>query len=112
MSLLRPLVSASDSLPAVLISVRFVKFYGLRGFMVLLIVTGIMNPFWMTNLAENQAALASGQALPHIYLQGFWDHYLLIGGVGSTLPLAFLLLRSQAVHLRTIGKDGVHAGII
>ncbi|CCK06841.1 PTS system, cellobiose-specific IIC component [Cronobacter sakazakii 696] len=66
-----------------------------------------MNPFWMANLSANQAALAAGQALPHIYLQGFWDHYLLIGGVGSTLPLAFLLLRSRAVHLRTIGKMGV-----
>ena len=58
-----------------------------------------------------QAALAAGQALPHIYLQGFWDHYLLIGGVGSTLPLAFLLLRSRAIHLRSIGKMGVVPGL-
>lgn len=51
-----------------------------------LIVTGIMNPFWMANLSANQAALAAGTVLPHVYLQGFWDHYLhlLIGGVGST----------------------------
>jgi PTS system cellobiose-specific IIC component len=27
--------------------------------------------------------------------------------VGSTLPLAFLLLRSKAIHLRTIGKMGI-----
>ncbi|STR42981.1 PTS system protein [Klebsiella michiganensis] len=72
-----------------------------------LIVTGIMNPFWMANLSANQAALAAGAALPHVYLQGFWDHYLLIGGVGSTLPLAFLLLRSRVTHLRTIGKMGI-----
>ena len=32
---------------------------------------------------------------------------MLIGGVGSTLPLAFLLLRSRVTHLRTIGKMGV-----
>ncbi len=66
-----------------------------------------MNPFWMANLSANQAALAAGAALPHVYLQGFWDHYLLIGGVGSTLPLAFLLLRSRVTHLRTIGKMGI-----
>ena len=66
-----------------------------------------MNPFWMANLSANQAALAAGAALPHVYLQGFWDHYLLIGGVGSTLPLAFLLLRSRVAHLRTIGKMGI-----
>lgn len=70
-----------------------------------------MNPFWMANLSVNQAAIAAGEAIPHIYVQGFWDHYLLIGGVGSTLPLAFLLLRSKAIHLRTIGRMGVVPGV-
>ncbi|EKM6457670.1 PTS sugar transporter subunit IIC [Cronobacter dublinensis] len=107
MHLLSPLVAASDSLPAILISVLICQILWFAGIHGALIVTGIMNPFWMANLSANQAALAAGQALPHIYLQGFWDHYLLIGGVGSTLPLAFLLLRSRAVHLRTIGKMGV-----
>jgi PTS system cellobiose-specific IIC component len=60
----------------------------------------------MANLSVNQAAIAAGTAIPHIYVQGFWDHYLLIGGVGSTLPLALLLMRSKAVHLRTIGRMG------
>ncbi|EKK4060070.1 PTS sugar transporter subunit IIC [Cronobacter sakazakii] len=107
MHLLSPLVAASDSLPAILISVLICQILWFAGIHGALIVTGIMNPFWMANLSANQAALAAGQALPHIYLQGFWDHYLLIGGVGSTLPLAFLLLRSRAVHLRTIGRMGV-----
>ncbi|EOC0112126.1 PTS sugar transporter subunit IIC [Cronobacter sakazakii] len=107
MHLLSPLVAASDSLPAILISVLICQILWFAGIHGALIVTGIMNPFWMANLSANQDALAAGQALPHIYLQGFWDHYLLIGGVGSTLPLAFLLLRSRAVHLRTIGKMGV-----
>ncbi|VEA68290.1 PTS system oligo-beta-mannoside-specific EIIC component [Serratia rubidaea] len=107
MHLLQPLVSASDSLPAILISVLICQVLWFAGIHGALIVTGIMNPFWMTNLALNQSALAAGAVLPHIYLQGFWDHYLLIGGVGSTLPLAFLLLRSRAAHLRSIGKMGV-----
>ena len=107
MHLLAPLVSASDSLPAILLSVLLCQILWFAGIHGALIVTGIMNPFWMTNLALNQTALATGAPLPHIYLQGFWDHYLLIGGGGSTLPLAFLLLRSKAIHLRTIGKMGV-----
>lgn len=107
MHLLAPLVSASDSLPAMLLSVLLCQIFWFSGIHGSLIVTGIMSPFWMTNLAANQAALAVGATLPHIYLQGFWDHYLLIGGVGSTLPLAFLLLRSKVTHLRTIGKLGV-----
>ena len=111
MHLLEPLVSASDSLPAILLSVLMCQIFWFAGIHGSLIVTGIMNPFWMANLSANQAALAAGTVLPHVYLQGFWDHYLLIGGVGSTLPLAFLLLRSRATHLRTIGKMGVVPGL-
>ena len=111
MSLVKPLVAASDTLTAVLISLficNLLWFVGIHG---ALIVTGIMNPFWMANLSINQAAMAAGTAIPHIYVQGFWDHYLLIGGVGSTLPLALMLLRSKAVHLRTIGRMGVVPGV-
>ena len=107
MSLVKPLVAASDTLPAILLSVLVCQVLWFAGIHGALIVTGIMNPFWMANLSVNQAAMAAGTAIPHIYVQGFWDHYLLIGGVGSTLPLAFLLLRSRATHLRTIGKMGI-----
>ncbi|PSW22197.1 PTS sugar transporter subunit IIC [Photobacterium sanctipauli] len=111
MSLVEPLVAASDSLPALLLSVMICQILWFAGIHGALIVTGIMNPFWMANLSVNQAAMAAGEAIPHIYVQGFWDHYLLIGGVGSTLPLAFLLMRSKAIHLRTIGKMGVVPGV-
>ncbi len=108
----RPLVLASDTLMAVLISLficNLLWFIGIHG---ALIITGIMNPFWMTYLFENQQALAAGSpTLPHIYLQGFWDFYLLIGGIGSTLPLVLMAMRSKAVHLRTIGRMGVVPGV-
>ena len=111
MSLVKPLVAASDSLPAMLLAVLLCQVLWFAGIHGALIVTGIMNPFWMANLSVNQAAMAAGTAIPHIYVQGFWDHYLLIGGVGSTLPLALMLLRSKAVHLRTIGRMGVVPGV-
>ncbi|MCE9898417.1 PTS sugar transporter subunit IIC [Raoultella terrigena] len=111
MSLVKPLVAASDTLPAILISVLVCQVLWFAGIHGALIVTGIMNPFWMANLSINQAAMAAGTTIPHIYVQGFWDHYLLIGGVGSTLPLALMLLRSKAVHLRTIGRMGVVPGV-
>lgn len=111
MHMLKPLVAASDSLPAVLLALlvcQVLWFAGIHGTM---IVTGIMNPFWLANLATNQAALAAGQPIPHTFLPAFWDHFLFIGGVGSTLPLAFLLMRSRAVHLRTIARMGVVPGL-
>ncbi|MDS6633053.1 PTS transporter subunit EIIC [Klebsiella michiganensis] len=108
MHLLEPLVSASDSLPAILLSVLMCQIFWFAGIHGSLIVTGIMNPFWMVpTCRRTRQRWRYGAALPHVYLQGFWDHYLLIGGVGSTLPLAFLLLRSRVTHLRTIGKMGI-----
>ncbi|WP_234418423.1 PTS sugar transporter subunit IIC [Dongshaea marina] len=110
MQLLKPLVAASDSLPAILLAVLLCQVLWFAGIHGASIVTGILYPFWLTNLAANQHALALGEPLPHIFLQGFWDHYLLIGGVGSTLPLAFLLLFSKSVQLRAVGKMGVVPG--
>lgn len=105
---LRPLIVASDTLTAVLISLficNLLWFVGIHGS---LIVTGIMNPFWLTYLFENQRALAMGEAvLLHIYLQGFWDFYLLIGGIGSTLPLVFMAMRSRSRQLKSVGKIGL-----
>ena len=105
---LRPLIVASDTLTAVLISLflcNLLWFVGIHG---ALIITGIMNPFWLTYLFENQRALAAWEAvLPHIYLQGFWDFYLLIGGIGSTLPLVFMATRSRSRQLKSVGKIGL-----
>lgn len=49
MHLLEPLVSASDSLPAILLSVLLCQIFWFAGIHGSLIVTGIMNPFWMAN---------------------------------------------------------------
>ncbi|SMB35722.1 PTS system, lactose/cellobiose family IIC component [Serratia proteamaculans] len=111
MTMLKPLVAASDSLLAVILAVLLCQILWFAGIHGTMIVTGIMNPFWMANLASNQAALAAGEAIPHTFVQGFWDHFLFIGGVGSTLPLAILLIRSRAAHLRTIGRMGFVPGL-
>ncbi len=103
----RPMIIASDSLPAVWLSLLVCNLLWFMGIHGALIVTGIMYPFWMSNILDNQAALAAGQVLPHIYVHAFWDFYLLIGGVGSTLPLAFMALRSRSLQLRSAGKLGL-----
>jgi PTS system cellobiose-specific IIC component len=103
----RPMIIASDSLPAVWLSLLVCNLLWFMGIHGALIVTGIMYSFWMSNILDNQAALAAGQVLPHIYVHAFWDFYLLIGGVGSTLPLAFMALRSRSLQLRSAGKLGL-----
>ena len=69
MSLVKPLVAASDTLPAILLSVLVCQVLWFAGIHGALIVTGIMNPFWMANLSVNQAAMAAGTAIPHIYVR-------------------------------------------
>lgn len=64
MSLVKPLVAASDSLPAMLLAVLVCQILWFAGIHGALIVTGIMNPFWMANLASNQAAMAAGERCP------------------------------------------------
>ncbi len=60
MHLLEPLVSASDSLPAILLSVLLCQIFWFAGIHGSLIVTGIMNPFWMANLSANQCCTGCG----------------------------------------------------
>ena len=111
MRILQPLVSASDSLGAVILVVvicNLLWFCGIHGS---LLVTSLIGPFWLANLTGNQEALAAGVEPTAVFLQGFWDHYLLIGGVGSTLPLCFLLMRSRATHLRSVGKMSLVPGL-
>lgn len=105
--LFQPLITGADTLPAVLVALlvaHLLWFIGVHG---ALIVTGLLFPFWMAGVSANQTALINGEPLPHIFLQGFWDYYLLIGGIGSTLPLVFMALRSRSQTLNSVGKLGM-----
>ena len=111
MRILAPLVSASDTLPAVILMVLICNLLWFCGIHGSLLVTSLIGPFWMANLTGNQEALAAGVEPTSVFLQGFWDHYLLIGGVGSTLPLCILMMRSRATHLRSVGKMSFIPGL-
>ena len=107
MSIFKPLISASDTLPAILLAVfvgHALWFAGIHG---AAIVSGIMAPFWLVNLGLNQDALAAGAQLPATFAEPFWSFYIVIGGSGATFALVLLYLRSKSVHLRAIGKLGV-----
>ncbi|WP_437615556.1 PTS sugar transporter subunit IIC [Erwinia sp. V71] len=107
MAAFKPFVAASDSLAAILICVlisHLLWFCGIHG---AAIVTNLLQPFWLANIAANQAALELGQVLPHSFVDPFWRFYIVIGGCGSTLALVIMYLRSRSAHLRSIGKLSV-----
>lgn len=103
----KPLVSAADSLPAILLAVLLTHVLWFAGIHGAAIVGGMLQAFWLTNLSANQTALAAGAQIPHVFVEGFWSFFIVLGGSGATLGLVFLFMRSRAAHLKTIGKISV-----
>ncbi|VTR26152.1 PTS system oligo-beta-mannoside-specific EIIC component [Serratia fonticola] len=107
MQVFQPLISVGDTLPAILLAVLIANLLWFAGIHGDNIVTGLLNPIFMANLATNAALVANGAAMTQTLTAPFWSFYVCIGGSGSTLVLAFLYLRSRSIHLRTIGKLSV-----
>lgn len=104
MALFQPLISAADSLPAILLAVLICHLLWFAGIHGSAIVSGMLQAFWLTNLGLNQTDLAAGLPLTHIMTEAFWNFLIVIGGSGATFGLVLLLLRSKSVHLRAMGK--------
>ncbi len=107
MAIFKPLISAADSLPAILFAVFLAHILWFAGIHGAAIVGGILQPFFLVNLGLNQAALAAGQPLPHTFVEPFWSFFIVLGGSGATLGLVLLYMRSKSAHLRSIGKLGI-----
>ncbi|MDW6004932.1 PTS sugar transporter subunit IIC [Vibrio mangrovi] len=107
MAIFKPLISASDTLPAILLATFIAHILWFAGIHGAAIVAGIMAPFFLYNLGMNQEALASGMPLPHVFIEAFWSFFIVLGGSGATFALVLMYLRSKSVHLRTIGRLGI-----
>ncbi|MFC1234252.1 PTS sugar transporter subunit IIC [Vibrio sp. F74] len=111
LELFRPLVSASNSLPAIigaLLVCQLLWFAGIHG---AAIVVGLLSPIFLTNISVNQAAYLAGETIPNIFTQPFWDFYIFIGGSGATLALVILMIFSRSVHLRSLGRMSFVPGL-
>lgn len=107
MAVFSPIVTASDSLPALLLTVLLCHILWFAGIHGAAIIGGLLQAFYITNLGMNQEALNAGLAIPHIFVEAFWMFFVVIGGSGATLGLVILFLRSRSAHLRSIGKLGI-----
>lgn len=104
MALFSPLLSASDSLPAVILAVVLCHVLWFAGIHGASIVGGFFQAFWLTNIGLNQINMANGLAPDRIFVEPFWAFFVLMGGSGATIGLVLLYLRSKSAHLRSIGK--------
>ncbi len=105
---LKPLVQASDSIYTLLFLtfiIHILWFFGVNG---ALIFMQLWTPFLLVNLNSNLLAFQSGEPLPFIVTNGFWDFYVTHGGSGGLVSLALcLVLFARSKLCKTIGRVGL-----
>ena len=103
--LVAPLVSATDTLPSVLVIIFIGMLFWTFGIHGWSIVGTVARPLWLTLLDNNSAAWAAGEAIPHIGPEPFYQWFIMIGGSGTTIGLAILfLLKSKSAYGKALGK--------
>jgi PTS system cellobiose-specific IIC component len=70
----------------------------------------VLQPVWVNNIAANAEAVAAGVEPTVIYTEMFRS-YVVPGGSGATLPLAFYFIRSKSARLRRVGWLGIWPGL-
>lgn len=104
MSALAPAMTGLDSLAGICFITFLAQlfwFFGLHGAS---ITQFVRLPFMSAYIIANATAFANGEKLEHYFTQPFWSYIIAIGGCGSTLALAILLVRAKSVQLRQLGK--------
>ncbi|MFC0232398.1 PTS sugar transporter subunit IIC [Vagococcus entomophilus] len=100
-----PLTSLGSTLPATLIVqvlATLLFSFGLHGPN---IVGSVMTPIWTALTVENSQAFKAGTALPNIINAQFDANYVKLGGCGTTIGLAILLLFfAKSKQFKALGK--------
>lgn len=104
------IVPAASTYAAAAIAETFHAFLWTMGIHGDLTIGIALEPIWQVNLAANAQAVADGLAPTAIYTSIFRS-YVVPGGSGATLPLAFYFTRSKSERLRRVGWLGIWPGI-
>lgn len=107
-----PLLSLGSTLPATLIITLFegtLWGFGIHGSN---IIGGIMKPIWLALTADNAAAFAAGEQLPHIITHQFYSNFMKVGGFGGTIGLTILMfIKARSKQYKSLGKLAIGPGI-
>lgn len=71
------------------------------------LVQSVLNPLWLQMLDENRVAFQVGEEIPHILNTTFFNVFVWMGGSGSIIGLAILLMFfSKSRQNKELGKLG------
>lgn len=68
---------------------------------------GLFYPIQLAGIAENTQLISQGLAATNINTGEVVQGLITLGGMGTTLPLAFMLVKSKSARLKAIGKAGI-----
>ncbi|HBT48633.1 MAG TPA: PTS cellobiose transporter subunit IIC [Caldanaerobacter subterraneus] len=108
-----PLMHLGSTLPAIILAILVAQLLWSVGIHGQAIVEGIMAPIWISFAEQNAAAKAAGEiVLPHIATLQFFQIFVQIGGTGTTLALALLLLfTTRSKQLKAVGRAAIGPGL-
>ncbi|MDU6874749.1 MAG: PTS transporter subunit EIIC [Clostridium sp.] len=107
MNAFQPLVSAGDSVATVMTSSflnRILWSVGIHGGNV---VGSVASPIWTQINVANQAAMAAGESLPHLFSGVFYDNYIWIG----LAPLSAIMCFSKSKRIKALGVLSLPAAL-
>ena len=100
-----PLISATDTLPSVLLLIFMITFFWAFGIHGVSIIGSLARPLWLQILEANTTAAAAGETLPNIAAEPFYQWFIWIGGSGCTIGLAILLaFTAKSKYASKLGK--------
>ena len=104
-AVIRPIVHVADTLPSVLFLTFLDSFFWCFCIHGSSVVGSVTRPIWLVLLEQNSNALAAGVPIPNIAPEAFYQWFIFIGGSGTTIGLAILLLfKSKSQYGKTLGK--------
>ena len=107
-SVIKPILKFSDSWFSVILIVFMITFFWSFGIHGDSIVGSVVRPLWLMLLEQNATAFANGQPVPHIAAEPLYQWFVWIGGSGTTIGFALLLLfKSKSAYGKTLGKAAI-----
>lgn len=103
--IISPILIIADTWYAVLLTsliLCLLWFVGIHGGS--MTVQGVMYAFLFANISANAEAAKAGLPLPHIFTEPFVFTYGMPTGIGITLPLILLWLRSESSRLKEVSR--------